>query len=101
VATARTRHGDAPTPPCTGEPPAQLTPLERMRFRLNTPEGRAIYARRKAVVEPVNGQIKHARRFRQFSFRGLVAVNAEWEVVSLCHNVLRLFKYGSLASASA
>lgn len=62
-----------------------------MRFRLNTPEGRALYARRKAVVEPVNGQVKHARRFRQFSMRGLVAVETEWILVSLCHNLLELF----------
>ena len=64
-----------------------------MRFRLNTPEGRAVYARRKAVVEPVNGQVKQARGFRQFSFRGLVAVETEWALVSLCHNVLKLFRH--------
>jgi hypothetical protein len=46
------------------------------------------------VVEPFNGQIKHARRFRQFSFGGLTAVEAEWDLVSLCHNVLKLFRYG-------
>ncbi len=62
-----------------------------MRWRLDTEEGRALYARRKAVVEPVNGQIKHARRFRQFSVRGLAAVEAEWTWVSLCHNILKLF----------
>ena len=40
---------------------------------IDTPEGRTRSARRKAVVEPVNGHIKHARRFRQFSGRGPVA----------------------------
>ena len=45
----------------------ELDPLERMRSRLDTTEGRALYARRKAVVEPVNGRSKHARRFRLLS----------------------------------
>lgn len=91
VATGRIRHGDARPATRTGEPPEELDPRERMRWRLNTPEGRTRYARRKAVVEPVNGQIKHARRFRQFSVRGVQAVDAEWAMVSLCHNVLKLF----------
>jgi hypothetical protein len=63
-----------------------------MRSRLASEEGRALYARRKAVVEPVNGQIKQARGFRQFSFRGLEAVGAEWALVCLCHNLLKMFR---------
>ena len=95
VATERTRQGQTGPATRTGEAPDELGPLERMRWRLNTPEGRALYARRKAVVEPVNGQIKHARRFRQFSVRGLDGVDAEWVMVSLCHNLLKLFSYRS------
>ena len=91
VATARVRHGDRGPATRTGDPPDALDPRERMRWRLDTPEGRALYARRKAVVEPVNGQIKHARRFRQFSMRGVRAVDAEWTMVSLCHNLRKLF----------
>ena len=91
MATERVRHGDTGPATRTGDPPDGLDPRERMRWRLDTPEGRALYARRKAVVEPVNGQIKHARRFRQFSVRGIHAVDAEWVMVSLCHNVLKLF----------
>ena len=91
VATGRVRHGDAGPATRTGDPPDKLDPIERMRWRLDTPQGRALYARRKAVVEPVNGQIKHARRFRQFSLRGFHAVDAEWAMVSLCHNVLKMF----------
>lgn len=91
VATARTRHGEA-GPPCANEDiPEGLTARARMRHRLDTPEGRALYARRKAIVEPVNGNIKHPRGFRQFSFRGLDANETEWALVSLCHNVLKLF----------
>ena len=68
-----------------------IDPVKRMQSRLATTEGRALYARRKAVVEPVNGQIKEARGFRQFSFRGLDAVRTEWTLVCLCHNLLKLF----------
>ena len=93
VATARVRHGEAGAATCGDEPPDDLDARERMRWRLNTELGRALYARRKAVVEPVNGQIKHARRFRQFSFLGLSAAEAEWTLVSLCHNLLKLFVY--------
>ena len=45
------------------------------------------------MVEPVNGQVKHAQRFRQFSVRGINAVDTEWVMVSLCHNVLKLFAH--------
>ena len=91
VATGRVRHAKMPPVSGEGEPPAELDARARMRWRLGTEQGRALYARRKAVVEPVNGQIKHARRFRQFSLRGLAAVEAEWTWVCLCHNVLKLF----------
>ena len=91
VATRRMRHGQAPPPTGIQDPPDERDPRARMRGRLDTPEGRTLYPRRKAVVEPVNGQIKHARRFRQFSMRGVDAASAEWVLVSLCHNVLKLF----------
>ena len=58
VATARVRQGDAGPATRTGDPPDDLDPRERMRWRLDTSEGRTRYARRKAVVEPVNGQSK-------------------------------------------
>jgi hypothetical protein len=59
--------------------------------------GRAIYKRRKAVVEPVFGQTKHARGFRQFLLRGLEKVTAEWNLVALTHNLLKLFRSGRLS----
>jgi transposase len=78
-----------------------LTPAAKakaaMRRRLASATGKAIYARRKAVAEPPFGQIKEARRFRRFSMRGLVKVRAEWTLVCLTHNVLKLFRnLGSL-----
>ena len=67
---------------------------EQMREKLRTPMGHAIYKMRKAIVEPVFGQIKQVRGFRQFSFRGLAKVTAEWDLISLTHNLLKLFRSG-------
>ena len=93
VSTERRRHGGEERSDSEAEPAdIETDPLKRMRSRLASEEGRALYARRKAVVEPVNGQIKHARGFRQFSFRGLEAVGAEWALVCLCHNLLKMFR---------
>lgn len=68
------------------------TEREKMRHKLQTPEAKAVYARRKAIVEPVNGQIKEARGFRRFSMRGYAKCRAEWSLVAAAHNLLKLFK---------
>ena len=75
------------------------TPLRAaMREKLRTPEGRAIYARRKAITEPVHGLIKQARGFRQFLLRGLDKATGEFTLVALTHNLLKLWR-ASLAPA--
>jgi hypothetical protein len=61
-----------------------------MHQKVSTPRGRAIYGRRKVIAEPVFGQIKQAMGFRRFSLRGLGKVAAEWAIVCLCHNMLKL-----------
>jgi transposase len=61
-----------------------------MRERLATAEGKAIYKLRKQTVEPVFGQIKSARGFRQFLRRGLAPVEAEWSLLCTAHNLLKL-----------
>ena len=66
----------------------------RMKRKLKSAEGKAVYKMRKAIVEPVFGQTKEARGFRRFSFRGLAKVSAEWDVVCLTHNLLKLFRSG-------
>lgn len=66
----------------------------QMRKKLRTEAGREIYSRRKVIVEPVFGQIKEARGFRRFSFRGLEKTEAEWTLVGLTHNLLKLFRSG-------
>ena len=69
----------------------------RMRTLLETDRGRRAYARRKATVEPVFGQIRAPRRFGQFSFRGLFKNRCEWLLVCLTHNVLKLFRAAGAA----
>ena len=92
IATGRRKHSEpAPVPP-RGRRPEGLTAKERMARKLTTLRGHAIYARRKAIVEPVFGQIKHARGFRQFLRRGLVRVQHEWALVCLSHNLLKLHR---------
>jgi len=68
---------------------------QAMREKLAGEKGRAVYARRKAVVEPVFGQVKEVRGFRRFSLRGIEMVNAEWQLISLTHNLLKLHRSGA------
>ena len=91
VAPDRQKHGDTPAPPPT---PDDGTVRSAMRAKLQTAAGHAVYALRKAIVEPVFGQIKAARGFRRFSFRGFAKVQAEWTLICLTHNLLKLFRAG-------
>ena len=63
-----------------------------MEHKLNTPEGRALYRRRKGIAEPAVGWIKNVLGFRQFSFRGTQKVAAEWDLVCLAINLCRLHR---------
>ena len=88
------RKRDDPVDSHSAPAPAGATQAEQMRAKLTSPEGRALYSQRKHVVEPVFGQIKEARGFRRFSFRGLEKVTAEWDLICLTHNLLKLFRSG-------
>jgi len=66
-----------------------------MRQKLSSPEGRELYKQRKAIVEPVFGQIKEARGLRRFLLRGLDAVRAEFNLFALTHNLLKLYRAGA------
>jgi len=97
IATGRQKHNQ-PQPPedsPSSEPPPKLTPKEQMAAKLCTPSGRERYAKRKHIVEPVFGQMKQARGFRQFLLRGLQNVRAEWSLVCLTHNLLKMWRHGS------
>jgi transposase len=68
--------------------------LEQMKQKLKTEAGRDLYRMRKAIVEPVFGQIKEQRGMRRFLLRGLQNVRAEWKLICLTHNLLKLFRSG-------
>jgi len=88
VATGRQKHGTASaTPAGTG---GGGTLVQRMSRRLKQGGHRSRYRLRKQTVEPVFGQIKGARGFRQFHLRGLMKVTAEWSLICLAHNLLKL-----------
>ena len=91
IATGRRKHREPVPVAPRGRPPAGLTVKERMVRSLATLRGHARYARRKAIVEPPFGQIKHARGFRQFLRRGLRAVGDEWALICTSHNLLKLY----------
>ncbi len=92
VATGRLPHGQIPPPAPRGPIPAEQTPKQRMARKLRTVKGRAIYARRKAIVEPVFGQVKGAMGFRQFLLRGLGQMRGEWRLVCLSYNLRKMFR---------
>ena len=71
--------------------PEDAEPIDKMRNKLKTVEGRKVYAQRKSTVEPVFGIIKHVLGFRQFFLRGLEAVTGEWTLVSMAWNMKRMF----------
>jgi transposase len=75
--------------------PEDAQPIDKMRNKLKTVEGRKVYAQRKSTVEPVFGIIKHVLGFRQFFLRGLEAVSGEWTLVSMAWNLKRMFVLNS------
>jgi len=93
VATGKQKHGEISLQP-RGRIPNNAKAKERMARKLRTLKGRATYSLRKQIVEPVFGQIKEARNFRHFSFRGLENCQQEWDLVCLTHNLLKLFRSG-------
>src|SRR3990167_323852 len=96
----RQKHGDKALPVDDEEESAGLSVANQMRMKLRTKSGHEVYRFRKAIVEPVFGQIKEARGFRRFSLRGIAKAKAEWTLVCLTHNLLKLFRSGWLPQAA-
>ena len=96
IATERPRHHglqvEASATPATAK--------ARMAAKVRTPEGKALYSRRKVIGEPVFGQRKEARGFRRFLLRGLAHIRGEWRLVCLTHNLLKIWRYGRVLSAA-
>ena len=99
VAPEQTRHGRVVPPAPRGRIPSHLSARDRMRRKLQTKRGRQRYALRMQTVEPVFGQIKQCRGFRQFLLRGLEKVGGEWSLICTGHNLLKLFRCGADLSA--
>ena len=98
IATGRQKHGESGA---GGEEEAEeasqaASLLEQMKQKLKSEGGRELYRKRKAIVEPVFGQIKEWRDFRRFLLRGLCKVRAEWKLICLSHNLLKLFRSGKV-----
>jgi len=92
VATGKQKHGE-PRRACKRGPlPREASRVERMERKLETKVGAAVYATRKFIVEPVFGQIKQARGFRQFLLRGIEKVRGEWALICMTHNILKFHK---------
>jgi hypothetical protein len=90
IATQRHRRSAATQPAIGGTEPA-ITPQQKMRAKVASPEGQKIYRRRKCIPEPVFGQIKQAMGFRRFSMRGMDSAKGEWALICSCHNVRKLW----------
>jgi transposase len=92
ISTRKQKHGERPGPCTRGPLPTDATRTDRMTRKVQRQAGAAIYAARKKIVEPVIGQIKQARGFRQFLLRGLAKVQGEWSLVCTTHNILKLYR---------
>jgi transposase len=99
IATERLKHHEKIPLVPKGRPPKDLTAKQRMARKLRTKKGRETYAKRKGMIEPIFGQIKHARGFRQFLLRGMAKMRGEWSLICMTHNLLKLFQTRGRAMA--
>jgi transposase len=97
IATGRFKHDEPPPPPPRGPIPNDATPKQRMARKTRTKKGRKVYSRRKAIVEPVFGQIGTVQDGRRVLIRGKQAARAQWRLECAIHNLLKLHRAGGLA----
>jgi transposase len=96
IATGRHKHDDAAPVAPRGPIPKNATPKQRMARKLRTKRGRAAYARRKVIVEPVFGQMATLQNGKQLLLRGLDGARGEWLLLAACHNLRKL--HGKIGS---
>jgi transposase len=101
IATGRMKHGETVPPAPRGRIPNNATVKQRMARKLRTKAGKAAYARRKAIVEPVFGQIDTCQGGKRVLLRGLDAANAEWALLAACHNLRKLFAHTGTTGLAA
>ena len=92
LAVERQKHHEASVATETTAPSAEASAKEKMRHKLGSVVGKALYAARKHIVEPVFGQTKSARGIRQFLLRGREKVSAEWQLICLTHTLLKIWR---------
>jgi transposase len=97
IATGRFKHSEPPAPAPRGPIPKDATAKQRMERKTRTKKGRKIYSRRKAIVEPVFGQIGTVQDGRRVLIRGKPAARAQWRLECAIHNLLKLHRAGGLA----
>jgi transposase len=93
LATERLKHSEKVASAPRGRIPKGLTAKQRMARKLRTKVGRAMYAKRKGMIEPIFGQLKQVLGFRQFSMRGLSSMRGEWRLMATVHNLLKLWRH--------
>jgi transposase len=84
VATERLKHNEKVASAPRGRIPRGLSAKQRMARKLRTKKGRAVYAKRKGMIEPIFGQLKQVLGCRQFSLRGLASMRGEWRLMARC-----------------
>jgi transposase len=92
LATERLKHHEKVASAPRGRIPQGLSAKQRMARKLRTKKGRAMYAKRKGMIEPIFGQLKQVLGMRQFSMRGLASMRGEWRLMATVHNVLKLWR---------
>jgi IS5 family transposase len=90
IATGKIRHNERVPDAPRGRIPNDATPRERMARWTRTKPGRADYARRKAIVEPVFGQMKTRQNAKHLRLRGFAGAKGEWTLHAICHNLRKL-----------
>jgi len=98
LATERLKHHEKVAAAPRGRIPKGLSAKQRMARKLRTKKGRAMYAKRKGMIEPIFGQLKQVLGFRQFSMRGLASMRGEWRLLATVHNLLKLWRNGQEAA---
>ncbi|MFE5097672.1 transposase, partial [Streptomyces sp. NPDC056638] len=101
MATGRLAHDKQVPPAPRGRIPANATLKERMARKLRTKPGRAAYRRRKAIVEPVFGQITTCQNGRQLLLRGKDGARGEWRLLAACHNLRKIFRNAGTTGLAA
>jgi hypothetical protein len=101
LATGRLKHEEQVPPAPRGRIPKDATLKERMARKLRTKPGKAAYSRRKAIVEPVFGQIMTCQNGRRLLMRGENGARGEWRLLAACHNLRKIFRHAGTAGLTA